>query len=230
MREPEQPKEEEKERVEIEFDFEGKYGTYKWSNTASEFSEDVKKWYFVDNILTPEEKRKHLFTLDWTNPPIYAQPLKTEHLYMFGTKTDVYNSAFENITPVGEELDEYNAWVENLKQKYMRQKEQYFGGIKDADGDKKLIFNLDEKSIPIKKVERTKGIGGRACISYQTGVLKAFLEWLGGEFPKGAKNKPQQCMYLDLKVREAVLNGKEGIVWYTPEEWKVLSEEKKGLK
>jgi Type III restriction enzyme, res subunit/Helicase conserved C-terminal domain len=226
----EEEKEEKEEPKEEEYDeewFDTKFDDYDWPEIANDFSYDVKRWYFVDNVLTPEEKRKLIFETNWNKPPIYAKPLKTEHLYIFGTKDDVYNLKHQKITPIGEELDEYTAWVEKLKQKFLGQKDLYLAATKEG----KLVFNLDEKSVPIKKAERTKGIGGRACASYQTGVLKAFLEWLGGEFPAKAKNKPQQCMYLDLMVRKAVLEDeKEGLVWYTPEEWKVLSEEKKGLK
>ena len=226
----EEKEEETEEPKEEEYDeewFDTKFDDYDWPEIANDFSYDVKRWYFVDNVLTPEEKRKLIFETNWNKPPIYAKPLKTEHLYIFGTKDDVYNPKHQKITPIGEELDEYTAWVEKLKQKFLGQKDLYLAATKEG----KLVFNLDEKSVPIKKAERTKSIGGRACASYQTGVLKAFLEWLGGEFPAKAKNKPQQCMYLDLMVRKAVLEDKkEGLVWYTPEEWKVLSEEKKGLK
>ena len=79
-------------------------------------------------------------------------------------------------------------------------------------------------------VERTKGIGGRACMSYDVGLLNDFMKWLGGSFPAGVKTKADRCMYLDLKVREQILAKKSGLVWYTPEEWAVLFKIKKGIK
>jgi superfamily II DNA or RNA helicase len=207
------------------FDLEAKYHEYKFPAFATEFSDDVKRWYFIDNVLPHSDKVQLVLT---SNSPMYAH-LKTDNLYIFGPN-EVYNSKFEKITPIGEEKDEYDGWVKRLKEKFLSQKDLYFAGLKESDEDKKLIFNLDEKAIPIKKAERTKGIGGRACLSYPVGVLDAFMEWLGGSYPASVKNRGDKCMYLDLKVRSSVLEKKQGIVWYTPEEWKVLSEEKKGLK
>ena len=208
------------------FDLEAKYREYKFPNFVNEFSEEVKRWYFIDNILPHSDKVKLVFT---DNSPVYAIPLKTPNLYIFGPD-EVYNSEFEKITPIGEEKDEYDGWVKQLKDKFLSQKDLYFAGLKESDEDKKLIFNLDEKAIPIKKAERTKGIGGRACLSYSVDILNAFMEWLGGSYPASVKNRGDKCMYLDMKVRASVLEKKRGIVWYTPEEWKVLNQEKKGLK
>ena len=211
------------------FDIQAKYREHKFPAFASEFSDDVRKWYYVDNILSHADKVQLIFSTDWTTPPIYARPLKTPNLYIFGSN-EIYNSKFEKITPIGAEKDEYKQWVQKLKEKFLTQKESYFAGVKEGEDDKKLIFNLDEKAIPINKAERTKGIGGRACLSYPVGVLDAFMEWLGGSFPASVKNRGDKCMYLDMKVRASVLENKAGIVWYTPEEWIVLNEEKKGLK
>jgi superfamily II DNA or RNA helicase len=212
-----------------EFDIQAKYREHKFPAFATEFSDDVRKWYYVDNILSHADKVQLIFSTNWTTPPIYASPLKTPNLYIFGSN-EIYNSKFEKITPIGAEKDEYDAWVQKLKEKFLSQKESYFAGVKEGEDDKKLIFNLDEKAIPIKKAERTKGIGGRACLSYPVPVLDAFIEWLGGSFPATVKNRGDKCMYLDMKVRASILDNKPGLVWYTPEEWKVLSEEKKGLK
>jgi hypothetical protein len=96
--------------------------------------------------------------------------------------------------------------------------------------DKKLVFNVDEKAVPVKKVERSKGIGGRTCMVYPPVILDSFMEWLGGSFPPEVKNRELKCIYLDMMVRSAILDETKGLVWYTPEEWNVLDEMKKTLK
>ena len=195
----------------------------------SKFSDEVKEWYFVDNVLSHADKVKHMFSLNWSKPPIYAKPIKTPNLYIFSPE-EIYNSKFEKITPIGAEKDEYDAWKKALKEKFLRQRDSYFGSLKIKDEDKKLVFNVDEKAIPVKKVERSKGIGGRTCIVYPPAILDSFMEWLGGSFPPEAKNRELKCVYLDMSIRSAVLNEKEGVVWYTPEEWTALDEMKKTLK
>ena len=92
--------------------------------------------------------------------------------------------------------------------------------------DKKILFNVDEKSTELKPAERVKNIGGRNCTSFSLDSLGVFVEWLGSEFPASVKVKPDRCMYLDLLIRQAVLDKKDGIVWWTPEEWSVMNEEK----
>ena len=195
---------------------------YVWPPYASEFSKEVKEWYYIDNVLSDEEKRKVVFS-----NPKYG--IKTNSLFIFGPN-EIYNKNFEKITPIADEKDEYDAYVKTLKDKFIAQKDLLFAGLKKTDEDKKLIFNLDEKTVPIKKVERTKGIGGRACGSYPVSVIDDFMKWLGGSFPETAKNRTDKCIYLDMKVRSEILGKKPGLVWYTPEEWAILSEDKTGLK
>ena len=194
---------------------------YAWPPYASEFSQEVKEWYYADHVLTDEEKRNLVFS-----NPKYSAPIRTENLFIFGPD-EVYKNR-EKTTLIGSEKDEYDVWVKSLRDKFLAQKDSLFAGLKK--GDKKLIFNLDEKTVPIKKVERTKGIGGRACGSYPVSVIDDFMRWLGGSFPTTAKNRTDKCIYLDMKVRSEILAKKPGLVWYTPEEWEVLSEDKKGLR
>jgi hypothetical protein len=91
---------------------------------------------------------------------------------------------------------------------------------------KTILFNLDEKSKDeLKRAERTKNIGGRKCTNFDLTVLRLFAKWLGSEFPASVKVKPDRCMYLDLLIRQVVLDKRDGIVWWTPEEWSVMNED-----
>ena len=89
-----------------------------------------------------------------------------------------------------------------------------------------IIFNVDEKRPDIARAARAKNIGGRQCTTYQAELLDKFSEWLvGSGFPAEIKTKKDRCLFLDLLIREAVLTGKDGIFWVTPEEYAIFSED-----
>jgi hypothetical protein len=46
----------------------------------------------------------------------------------------------------------------------------------------------------------------------------------GKDFPEKAKGKKDRCLYLNFLIREAVLAGKQGLYWITPEEFEVINE------
>jgi hypothetical protein len=191
------------------------------------FSPEVLDWYVVDNVLTDKEKIQHLLSLNWSAPPEYAKNLITEtsegkKLYILGSK-QIYNDAKENITPIGAEADAYRAWLKARKDNLISKKADLFATMNE---DKMISFNIDEKAAEIKRAARSKSFKGRACTSFQAGTLNLFSEWLvGSPFPEDVKTKKDRCMFLDLLVREAVLSGKEGFFWITPEEMSVLSED-----
>ena len=191
------------------------------------FSPEVLDWYLADNVLTEKDKIQHLLTLNWSAPPRYAKDLITEtsegkKLYILGSK-QIYNDAKEKITPVGPEEDAYRSWVKNAKDRFVSRKTDLAGSMTE---DKAIAFNLDEKASEIKRASRSKTFKGRACPSYQKGTLDLFSEWLVGTgFPEPVKTKKDRCMFLDLLVREAVLSGKEGLFWLTPEELSIFMED-----
>lgn len=190
------------------------------------FDENVLNWYVVDTVLTSDEKINHFLSLDWSAPPPYAAPLITEtksgkKLYILGA-SKVYNEAKEKINPIGEELDAYNAWLKKAMDTFVNKKTDLFASMKDRG----IVFNVDEKSTEIKRAARAKTIGGRMCTTYKEEVLNAFSKWLNGEpFPEKVKTKKDRCMYLDLLVRKSVLTGKQGLMWITPEEFEIFSDD-----
>jgi hypothetical protein len=199
---------------------------YAWPPHIKErFSTEIQDWYLADMVLTPEEKIDLLLKINWEDPPIYAAPLKAEKdrvtLYVLGSK-QIYNEAKEKIDPVGAEQDTYKAWLTAAKDTFIAKKDQIFGSVKEQG----IIFNVDEKSVDIRKAARSKTIGGRMCTTYTEAVLNAFAKWLNDEnFPEKVKTKKDRCLYLDLLVREAVSNGKEGLFWLTPEELQIFNED-----
>ena len=220
--ETKEPEEEAKVEEKTEIKLEHKFPDF----IKERFSKDVLDWHIVDMILKPEDKIKYLLSLDWSEPPIYAAPLLARddeeevELYILGLNK-VYDENHELITPTGGLKDLYNAWLENAKERYIENKNSIFASVKNQV----LIFNIDEKASEIKKADRSKNIGGRTCGVYKVDLLNKFSEWLvEDEFPPEVKTKENRCLYLDLLVREVIIDEKEGIFWITPEEYEILNQ------
>ena len=202
-----------------------KRDSYKWviDNIKDKFSNDVLDWYILDHVLTKEERLDYMINLDWTNPPLYAKPLlieKTNNIHILGSQQFYENK--KKITLLGDNFDLYTKWVVNKKNEYMSKRKLFFATMKDNV----LIFNLDHDSDTLQPADRSKNIGGRGCTNFSESLLNLFAIWLDGiGFPNIIKTKLQRCQYLSLLIRKAILNKKEGIVWYTPEEYEILTED-----
>lgn len=209
-----------------EVNLQQKRDAYEWPAFAREFDETILDWYILDTVLTPEERTSYLLSIDWTNPPIYAESLLVtmrngKQLYVLGSQ-NIYNQEKKLITPIGEEGDAYTSWVNQLKDKFLENRETIFASMKENV----IRFNVDEKSTEIRRAPRTKTIDGRACTSFSESVLNAFSEWLSGEaFPKTVSTKRDRCVYIDLLIRRAISQNKEDIFWLTPQELEVLNED-----
>ncbi len=199
---------------------ETKRASLNWSDEIkSRFSPEVLDWYIIDHILTPQERIQHMLSIDWDNPPVYA--MYTPNLKILGLN-EIYNSDNEKITPIGEEADEYNNWVKNKIAKFIETKNLWFATM-NKNND--IIFNLDNKADTLQKAERSKVLGGMACTSFSDKIVSLFAEWLGTSIPvNSAKTKPDRCQFLSLLIRDAIIKKKEGIVWWTPEEWAIFNE------
>jgi hypothetical protein len=182
---------------------------------------DVLKWYIVDHVLSAEQRLQHMLELDWENPPIYARSLKADGpLYVLG-ESNVYDATKTKITPSGSEADAYESWLTERKSAFINSKNSFFATMKGNN----ILFSLDESGEDLKNAERSKSISGRMCTTYKEKKLNDFAVYLGKPFPSETKfNKQQRCEYISLLFRDAVLKKKEGLVWWTPEEWSIFSE------
>jgi hypothetical protein len=192
---------------------------FNWIGDIKErFSKQVLQWYILDHIMHPKDRLEYMINLDWNNPPIFAKPLKTKHFKILGSKK-IYEG-MEEIKPIGEQKDEYNSWVEKLKESFIEKRENFFAAMED----RKIKFNI-ETGTTLKRAQRSKNIGGRACgTALSDTVLNLFSEWLGMPFPDYIKTKKERCLFLALLIRHAVIQGKN-IDWWTPEEWEILHED-----
>jgi hypothetical protein len=224
---PEGDIEEKKEAPEEDIDIAKKREAYDWPSFAKEFDNTVLDWYIVDNGLNAEERINHLLNLDWSNPPIYAKPLITyskqnKPMYILGLKK-IYNEQKQLIEPVGEERDVYNKWLSKTKENFMRTKDMIYA----ASDDTTLKFNIDNTPEKLQRAARSKVIGGRSCGTFDVPVLRLFAEWLtGSDFPTDVTGRAKMCVFLDLSIRRAILQDKEGLMWITPQEYDVLINDK----
>lgn len=199
---------------------------FDWPDFAREFDPFVLDWHIVDNVLKPEEQIQHLLNLDWTNPPIYAEPLviyskENKPMYILGSKK-VYNENKELIEPVGEERDLYNKWLSKLKTRFLKTKTTIFAAMKQDD----LMLNVENEKTQLKIMVREKTIKGRASITLDEPVIRNIIRWVTDEdVPESIKGKQKLNLYLDLVIRRAVLAGKEDLLWFTPQEYEVLMED-----
>jgi len=194
------------------------FSKMKWlGDIKTRFPKEILEWYVLDHILHPRDRLEHMVSLDWSKPPVYAKRLKTKHFRILGSK-QIYEGR-EKIVPIGDQLDEYQRWVDDLKERFLSQQKNIFATMES----KTLKFNIDEKEVEIQKAKRSKVIGGRSCGVYLVSILDAFAIWLGTPFPDYIKTRSTRCTFLALLVRSAALEGK--IDWWTPEEWSILQED-----
>jgi hypothetical protein len=148
--------------------------------------------------------------------PDYMKHLKVGNLLILGNN-NIYEDD-ELITPIGEQADIVNNWIAARVNLFLNTREKIFATMKNGS----ILFNLDEKADVIKRVERSKVIGGRNCTSFPDSLLSTFAEWLGTSF-SDLSTKPERCQFIALLFRKAVVDKKEGIQWWTPEEWSIFT-------
>jgi len=190
----------------------------KWDyDVKAIFPKEVLEWYIVDHKMNKKERLQHMLSLNWETPPIYAQALKTNTLRILGSK-QIYRDT-EQITPIGEQEDEYNEWLTKRKKLFIEKSNKIFATMQDG----LIKFNVDNKADKIQRAERTKTMGGMVCSFFSEQILSMFTEWLGKPFPAFIKTKVDKCQFLALLFRYSVLKGND-IVWWTPEEWAIFNE------
>jgi len=199
---------------------------FDWPPFAREFDSFILDWYIVDNVLTPDEQSKHLLGVDWSSPPLYAKPLviyskQDKPMYILGSKK-VYNENKQLIEPVGEERDVYNKWLSNLKTRFLKTKTTIFASMKKDD----LMLNVENDRSQLKIMVREKSIGGRSSITLDEPVIRNIVRWVIGEdIPETIKGKQKLNLFLDLVIRRAIVQEKEDLLWFTPQEYEILMED-----
>jgi superfamily II DNA or RNA helicase len=175
------------------------------------FSKEVLEWYVVDNILGPAQKARYILSLKEDKP--FSSPLRVGDILMGIGKA--YDSSGKVLVPVGKDADKVSEWISELDNK-VKESADVFASLKEG----KLVFNLDKTAKTVVPAKRSKTIGGMVCDFFNVEVLNMLIEWLSGEgFPAKVKSRKDKCIYLQCAIRQAVLDGKKGIYWLTPEEF-----------
>jgi superfamily II DNA or RNA helicase len=195
-----------------------------WTPMALNYSYEIREWYYVDQLMNPDARREHILnSLNGSGgePPEYLKSMVIEtpqRFYVFGPD-EFYTPDKAKFVPIGPSLDAYKAWRNNLKDRFVAGKDNFFAAMKGNT----LQFNVDDKKVPAERAERTKVIGGRSCAFFEEKVLTSFAKWFGSTLEK--MKKQDRCIEISMLARKASLEGKPGFDWYTPEEWAVLTEE-----
>ena len=192
-----------------------------WTPMALNYSYEIREWYYVDQLMNPDARREHILNSLNGQPPEYLKSMVIEtpqRFYVFGPD-EFYTPDKAKFVPIGPSLDAYKAWRNNLKDRFVAGKDNFFAAMKGNT----LQFNVDDKKVPAERAERTKVIGGRSCAFFEEKVLTSFAKWFGSTLEK--MKKQDRCMEISMLARKATLERKPGFDWYTPEEWAVLTEE-----
>jgi hypothetical protein len=169
------------------------------------------EWYVVDNDLGPGQKAKYILSLTEEKP--YSANLKIGDMLVGIGR--YYDSEGKQIVPVGKQADQVAEWLLALDTK-VRESTDVFASLKEG----KLVFNLDKTAKTVVPAKRSKTIGGMVCDFFNVDVLNMLSKWLDGEgFPAKVKSRKDKCKYLQCSIRQAIIDGKKGIYWLTPEEF-----------
>jgi len=175
------------------------------------FPREVLEWYVIDNIIGSAQKVKHIVSLTEEKP--YSANLKVGDMLVGINK--YYDETGKQIVPVGKQADKIADWMLELDEK-VKSSPDVFASLKDG----KLVFNLDKTAKTVVPAKRSKTIGGMVCDFFNVDVLNMLSKWLDAEgFPPKVKSRKDKCTYLQCAIRQAVLDGKKGIYWLTPEEF-----------
>ena len=134
----------------------------------------------------------------------------------------IYNSEGKTVVPVGKDADAIADWNLEVSEK-VKNSTDVFASLKEG----KLVFNLDKTAKTVVPAKRSKTIGGMVCDFFNVDVLNMFSKWLDDEgFPAKVKSRKDKCIYLQCSIRKAILDGKKGIYWLTPEEFSIADRNK----
>jgi len=194
---------------------------------VSEFSEEVKEWYTIDQKLDPTEKVERIQALyaKGGDVPIWAKGLKAGNLLAV-SPTQIYDSENNLVEPVGTDLDALKLWTSSHVDRVAEE-------IKTHN---KVMCTLEEGVLKfaafevvdghVARIKRTKTIAPKACPFFkQTDLAAMVKDCVGHDFPPATKTKDMQCVYLALAIRKAVLAGSSYVFWVSPEVWSFVSKQ-----
>jgi len=184
---------------------------FKWPKTkgyvGDRFSDEVKSGFIFDHKFTASEKKAYLAT----NPDLpFLDRLRVPDSEIIVTG--------ENQELVGEDLTKYKEWSQALRERFIADKGKLFASVA-PNGVLTLSLSKMVEDVP------TRVIGAKSfapSVSRTGGnsvpVMKAVAKYIDKEgVGSGGLAGSDLDVYVELLARE-----QHNIVWYTPEEMKVL--------
>ena len=207
---------------------------YTFPFDVTEFSDDVKLWFIIDQKIPHTEKVALLKTVDRESAekPVWARGIVVSGPNLLAiSPSELYDSANNLTDPIGTDKDAVKLWTSNhIESIVLEIKEK--NKILCTVEDQKLKFAAFEVvDGHVSRIKRTKTIAPKECSFFVQTALSALVQdCVGHEFPKEVKTKEVQCIYLSLAVRQAFLTGNQYITWVSPEIWSFLSKESAAIR
>ena len=203
--------------------------SYKFPFDASKFSDEVKLWFIIDQILPHTDKVDLLKSMDReaAEKPVWARNIVVDGPnFLAISPSEIIDSTNTAIEPVGTEKDALKLWINRHIE----------GLVEEIKTHNKILCTLESQILKfaafevvdghVSRIKRTKTIAPKGCEFFKLPELAALVKDCTGEvFPPELKNKELQCVYLSLAVRTAFLAGNQYITWVSPEVWSFLSKE-----
>jgi len=199
--------------------------TYKFPFDVSTFSEEVRKSFIVDQVMSRDDRATLILS---GAVPQFTQTIEGLGYTVLGDGK-VYDLEKKPIELVGAELDAYTSWISKTIDKLVVEIADNHKILctVEWDREKKGVLKIASFGVVDGKVERTetsKTIIPKGCSFYKVGELEAFARLFREEgFPEGVKTKDHQCIFLSLACRA----GSPKTVWVVPEVWSAISENSK---
>ena len=197
---------------------------FKFPFETSRFSEQVRKSFIVDQVMTIDERQALI--LSGAVPEFEQTVDGTDYLVLGEGK--IFDKDKNPIELVGGDLDTYKTWVSKKMDQLLVEIADHNKILCTVEWDTKKKGSLKIASFSVedgevKRTETSKTIIPKACSFYKTDELRAFMEVFTGDIPEsGVSNKDQQCVFLSLLCRTP----SEKTIWAPPEVWSVISENK----
>lgn len=218
-KEPEEEKKAEEEEEEEQEEEE----EYAFPFDASGFSEEVKEWFIIDQVIPHAKKVERLKASNGTE--LWARNLRVDGTSLLAVSpTEIFDEEGNLTEPVGVERDAVNAWISNHIERVVDE-------IKNGN---KIMCTVEDQTLKfaafevvdghVSRIKRSKTIAPKACPFFDQVALTALVrDCLGSDFPPKVKTKEMRCIYLSLAVRTAVLAGSPQLFWVSPEVWSFIA-------
>jgi hypothetical protein len=208
--------------------------SYTFPFDASQFSDEVKLWFIIDQKLPHDQKIELLKSIDRSagEQPIWARGLIVDGPnFLAISPSQILNTENVSIEPIGPEKDSLKLWIG-------RHIDSLVYEIRDEN---KIMCTVEDQTLKfaafevvdnhVSRIKRTKTIAPKACPFFvQTSLTTLVKDCTGNDFPQKVNTKETQCIYLSLAVRSAYLAKSEYVTWVAPEVWSFLSKESANIR